>query len=116
MGKTRAVLVSIIPVVFMMIVFSANVLASEPEGKALYEKNNCKMCHGIDGASAQKTSDMLKVDLSKLNLIDKETTDKKDDELARVINDGAGKMKGFKAKMSAEEVASILKYVRSLKK
>src|SRR3989344_1514588 len=106
MRRTRIVLASIISAAFIMIVFSVNVSAAEPDGKVLYEKNNCKMCHGVDGASVQKTADMLKIDLSKLNLIDKETADKKDDELIKTVADGAGKMKGFKAKMSVDEVTA----------
>jgi len=96
-----------------LLVFSSSSYAQD--GQALYLKS-CKMCHAEDGKGSLAISKSMKVELSKLDLTDKETSNKKDDELAMVINDGAGKMKGFKDKMSAEEVAAILKHVRSLKK
>lgn len=88
--------------------------ANGPDGKIVYEKN-CKMCHGVDGKSTKKIASVLKVNLASLDLTNKETNDKKDVELVKTVSDGNGKaMKGFKDKLTQEEIAAVIKYVRSL--
>lgn len=79
--------------------------------KALYEKN-CKLCHAVDGKGNPKLTAM---DLVGLNLTDKETSDKKDDKLKETISKGAGKMKGFKDKISEDDITALVAYIRSLK-
>ncbi len=81
----------------------------------MYE-GSCKTCHGLDGKGNQKVADMLKVDLSKLDLTDDETTKKKDAELANAIFNGAGKMKGYRNKFSDPDVNAIVSHIRSLQK
>jgi len=89
--------------------------ADKPDGKALYGKH-CKMCHGEDGKGNDKMAKSIKVDALKLNLVKEETRSKKDGELAKVISDGLPKMKGFKGKLTKEEIDSIVKYLRFLQK
>lgn len=90
------------------------IAAAEPDGKAIYEKS-CKMCHGIDGKGNPKVAKAIKVDLAKLNLTGKETSDKKDAELVKTVSDGSGKiMKGFKDKLKQEEIAAVIGHIRSL--
>lgn len=89
------------------------VLANGHDGKIIYEKN-CKMCHDIDGKGSPKVAKALKVDSSKLDLTDKETSGKKDAELTKTITDGTGKMKSFKDKLTQEEITVVVKYIRSL--
>lgn len=115
MEKTRTVLGLIIPVIFTIIVSSVNVLATEPDGKALYTKS-CQTCHAVDGKGNTKLAAGMKIDPALLNLIDDETTKKTDADLMKVIQNGNGKMKGFKDKLSQEEVTALVKYILSLKK
>jgi len=86
--------------------------ADADAGKALYEKN-CVGCHGADGkgnATLAKT-----MGEKELNIVDKETKDKSDAALLKVITDGAGKMPPSK-KLTAEEQKAVLQYNRSLMK
>lgn len=90
--------------------------ADGSDGKIVYEKN-CKMCHGVDGKSTKKIANVLKVNLASLDLTDKETSDKKDTELVEMVGNGSNKnkvMKGFKDKLTQEEIAVVIKHVRSL--
>lgn len=97
----------------LLVMFATTAFAepAKSDSKALYEKN-CKMCHAVDGKGNPKLTAM---DLAKLNLTDKETSNKKDDELKKTINDGAGKMKGFKSKISEDDISALVEYIRSLK-
>jgi mono/diheme cytochrome c family protein len=91
----------------------ANGLAGEADaGKALYQKN-CAGCHGADGKGNPA---MIKAMGEKgLNIVSKETMQKSDDELLKIIADGAGKMPPSK-KLTADEQKAVLRYNRSLAK
>lgn len=104
-------------VIISLLLFSRSLGAVNAvfDGKVVYEKN-CKKCHGDNGKGNDKVAGALKIDRAKLDLNDKETTDKKDGEWERVVNDGAGKMKGYKDKLSKEEISAVIIYVKSLKK
>jgi mono/diheme cytochrome c family protein len=81
-------------------------------GKAVYEKN-CKGCHAADGKGNPA---MVKAMGEKgLNIVTKETTQKSDDALLKIIAEGAGKMPPSK-KLTAEEQKAVLRYSRSLAK
>jgi mono/diheme cytochrome c family protein len=74
---------------------------------------NCKKCHGDDGKGHTMVgrivmaSDLTSVAVSK----------KSDAELATVISKGKGKMSAFGEKLGRDAgVATMLNYVRSLKK
>lgn len=95
---------------------SSNLVVSDiRDGKTLYD-GKCATCHATDGKGNPKVAGLLKVDISKLNLVDDETTNKSDIELAKAIHDGTGKMKPFKDKLSDEEISVVVKRIRSLKK
>lgn len=83
------------------------------DGKTIYEAN-CKSCHGPDGKGNPKLANSMGT--AKLDLTDKETSEKKDAELGKTVADGAGKMKPFKDKIKDEEIYAVIKYLRSLKK
>jgi mono/diheme cytochrome c family protein len=87
------------------------VFAADAGGKSLFEKS-CAGCHGADGKG---NPGMAKVFGEKaLNIATKETTQKSDEQLLKVIADGAGKMPA--SKLSKEEQKQALGYVRSLAK
>lgn len=71
---------------------------------------HCAGCHGKDGGGATTMGKKLGVkDYTK----DQGFSDA---EAAKVIKDGKGKMKGFAAKLSDDDVKALVAYVRSLKK
>lgn len=82
-------------------------------GKASYDKL-CASCHGADGKGSQA---MTKVFGEKaLNIATKETSQKKDDELRKVITEGRGKMPALGKDLSKQEQKQVLEHVRSLAK
>lgn len=83
------------------------------DGKELYEKS-CKTCHGINGRGNAKLAAGMKIKPELLDLTKKETKKKKDEELKAIITDGAGKMRGFKDRLSANEISLVVAHVRML--
>jgi mono/diheme cytochrome c family protein len=85
-------------------------------GKTAYQKN-CRFCHGAeglgDGPSAPKGT-------KPSDLTDKEwTRGSTDGEIYTVLRDGAGPkfdMKGFKNRMTDEDMWHVVNYIRSLAK
>ena len=87
--------------------------AEAKAGKATYDKL-CVSCHGADGKGNPA---MVKAMGEKgLNVVSKETQAKKDDELLKVIVEGAGKMPASGKSLNAQEQKDILSYTRSLAK
>jgi mono/diheme cytochrome c family protein len=95
-----------------------NPVRSSPQsiatGKQLYTKN-CAACHGADAKGDAPTAPK---DSHPSNLTDKEwTRGSSDGEIFAVLRDGAGPkfiMRGYKARMTEEEMWNIVNYVRSL--
>jgi mono/diheme cytochrome c family protein len=80
-------------------------------GKAAYDKL-CASCHGPDGKGNPA---MVKAMGEKgLNIATKETAEKKDDELVKVIVEGKGKMPAAGKGLSKTEQKQLLDYTRSL--
>jgi mono/diheme cytochrome c family protein len=95
-----------------------NPVASSPEsiaaGKALFQKN-CRFCHGTD---AKGDGPMAPEGTHPSNLTDdKWDRGSSDGEIFAVIREGAGPkfdMKGFKSKMTEQDVWNIVNYLRSI--
>jgi mono/diheme cytochrome c family protein len=81
------------------------------KGKALYT-SKCKMCHAAEGEGNPGMAKMLKVEMK--HLASKEVQEKKDPELKKEITEGNGKMKPVK--LTDEEAANVIAYLRTLKK
>ena len=90
---------------------SAALAADAESGKALYEKS-CAGCHGPDGKGNDKMAKLLGD--KGLNIVGNETKKKTDEQLLKIIADGAGKMPA--SKLTKEEQKQALGYVRSLAK
>jgi mono/diheme cytochrome c family protein len=90
---------------------SAALAADADSGKALYEKS-CAGCHGADGKGNEKMAKLLGD--KGLNIVGSETKKKSDEQLLKVIAEGAGKMPA--SKLTKEEQKQALGYVRSLAK
>ena len=91
---------------------SAALAADAESGKALYEKS-CAGCHGPDGKGNEKMAKLLGD--KGLNIVGNETKKKSDEQLLKIIAEGAGKMPASK-KLSTDEQKAVLQYSRSLAK
>lgn len=81
------------------------------KGKALYG-NKCALCHGAGGEGKDAMAKALKVEFKHLG--SKEAQSKKDAELKKDILEGTGKMKPVK--LTDEEAANVIAFLRTLKK
>jgi cytochrome c6 len=87
---------------------SAPAAQAAADGKALYEAK-CAMCHGKDGVAkpiakgSANFNDVKWQEATKVEAIE------------TAIADGKGKMKGYKNKMSAEEIKAVAAYVKTMK-
>jgi cytochrome c6 len=86
--------------------------ADASAGKAVFEKS-CVGCHGKDGKGNPAMAKVLGE--KGLDLTSKEATQKSDEELLKIIVEGAGKMPPQKS-LSKDEQKQVLSYVRSLAK
>jgi cytochrome c6 len=82
--------------------------AQAADGKALYDAK-CAMCHGKDGVAKATAKGSANLNDAKWQ----EAT--KAEAVETVIADGKGKMKGYKEKMSGEEIKAVATYVKTLK-
>ena len=85
--------------------------ADAKAGKATYDKL-CASCHAADG----KGNPAMAKTMKGLDIVNKETQAKKDDQLLKVIVEGAGKMPASGKNLNKQEQADLLAYVRSLAK
>jgi len=91
---------------------STSAAAQGADGKTVYEAN-CRKCHGPAG----KPSDAIKKMTPKIETFDAAFFGKRTDEdLVKQITEGKDKMKPFKDKLSADEIAAVAKYIRTLGK
>src|SRR5512147_484764 len=84
--------------------------ADAKAGKAIYDKR-CASCHAADG----KGNPAMAKTMKGLDIVDKETLAKKDDQLQKAIAEGEGKMPAYKD-LSKQEQADLVAYIRSLAK
>lgn len=87
--------------------------AAKDPAQGLYAAK-CASCHGKDGKGNAALAKALKVEPASLSLTAPETGAKTDAELLTVMKKGAGKMPGYDGKLSAAELADLLRYSRSL--
>ena len=86
--------------------------ADVAKGKDVFEKK-CAMCHAKDLTGNPAMAKMYKLDPSALNLVKKDTQDKKDAELIATTTKGKGKMPAQEAKLSADDIANAVAYTRT---
>ena len=82
------------------------------DGRMLYLKN-CRQCHSATGMPSSET----KAKYSKIKALNDSAflASMSDDSVLTVIKKGAGKdMKPFGDRMNTEEMAAVVKYVRTL--
>ncbi|MBI1737772.1 MAG: cytochrome c [Acidobacteria bacterium] len=81
------------------------------KGKALFG-TKCATCHAAGGEGKPAIAKMMKVEMKALG--SKEVQAKKDAELKKDITEGNGKMKAVK--LTDEEAANVIAFLRTLKK
>lgn len=97
----------------MVGVWAAGGLAADAgHGKAVFEKS-CVSCHGADGKGNPAMAKVLGE--KGLNLTTTEVAKKSDNQLLKVIAEGAGKMPAQK-NLSKDDQKQVVGYVRSLAK
>lgn len=89
--------------------------AAENPTEVLFNQK-CASCHGKDGKGTASMAKMFKLDIAELDLIDKTTLEKKDEELDEITAKGFGKMPAYVTKLKAEEISDLTAYIRSLAK
>ena len=89
---------------------SAVLAADAEQGKALYEKLNCKMCHSADGSASTPAGKQFKA----RDLRSAEVQSQSDEVLAGIIRTGKNKMPGWKDKTNEAGIADLVAYVRKL--
>ena len=85
--------------------------ADAKAGQAAYDKS-CKGCHGATGAPNAAIAKMMSVTIPDLGAATVQR--QSDPDLAKVITDGKGKMKGVKTLVGP--AADVVAYVRTFKK
>ena len=92
----------------LFILFAMPILALA-DGKTDFNAN-CVMCHGGDARTNAKRAAMLKIDAKKLYL-SASTLNKA--EMIAITKTGKEKMPAFADKLSAEQIAGIVDYIKT---
>jgi cytochrome c oxidase cbb3-type subunit 3 len=92
--------------------WSFTALAGDATGKSVFDKS-CVGCHGADGKGNPAMAKVLGE--KGLNIVGANTKKKSDDQLLKVIAEGAGKMPAQKS-LSKDDQKQVLGYVRALAK
>ena len=79
-------------------------LAGAAHADAALYAQKCASCHGKDGKPTAVGTKMGAHDLTATKLSEK--------EIADLISNGKGKMTAYKEKLTAEQIASLAKYVK----
>lgn len=110
MGRTTF---SAVILVLVLMVPALLVAGGDAETGKLVFKKRCAMCHAADGTGNAKMAKMLKVEIKDLG--SEAVQALSDEEIAKIISEGKGKMKTVKG-TGKQDVANIIAFVRTLKK
>lgn len=113
MEKDHKILGALLSISLSVVGWSSDAWSADAKaGKAIYDKS-CASCHGADGKG---NSAMAKVLGEKgLNVTTKEVMKMSDDQVLKIIVEGAGKMPAQK-NLGKQEQKDVLNYTRSLAK
>ena len=98
-------------IAFGLILGGASIAAAQNPGEATY-KAKCAVCHGPDGGGKTVMGEKLKARDLRLPEVQKQT----DAELTQIITKGKNKMPAYGSKLSKDQIAQVLSYVRELGK
>ena len=93
----------------LVLLFSALSARAQETGDNLF-KSKCAMCHGPDGAGKTKMGETLKIP----DLHSADAQKKSDTELNTVITKGKDKMPAYESKLSKEQIAKLVVYIREI--
>ncbi len=82
---------------------------AQDSGAEIY-KSKCQECHGEDGQSHTFKGKMS----GAANLVDPKVVQAPDADLVTVVKDGKKHMPAFAKKLTDEQIASVVAYVRTL--
>lgn len=82
---------------------------SESATRAIY-RAHCAVCHGTDGRSNTKRGRETEAS----DLTDSGVKGNSDAKNIRIITNGKGDMPSFKRKLSAAQIASVARYIKTL--
>lgn len=95
----------------LLLVLAAVPVFSAVDGPALF-KTKCAACHGVDGTGQTAVGKNLKI----RDFHAAEVQSATDAQLTKIIEEGKGKMPALKGKLTNDELASLVKHIRSFKK
>ena len=101
---------TLVLIIGILLVLAAMPSLFAAEAPAVF-KAKCAACHGADATGQTAVGKTMKI----RNFHSAEVQKQSDEELTKIITDGKGKMPSFKGKLTNEEVASVVKFIRSLK-
>jgi cytochrome c6 len=108
----RLQLIAAVFVLFIMGITASTLAHAEGASGVATFKAKCVLCHGADGAG----NTTLGKQLQAANLRSKEVQKKTDAELTKAVHDGNGNMPPFADQLSDDEIAQVVKYLRTLGK
>lgn len=108
--------INILPALSLVCAALAASAADAPKADpaAAAYKSKCASCHAKDGTGNPAMAKMFKVTPAALSLVDAETLALKDEDLAKTVEAGKGKMPAFKGKLKDVATADLLAYIRGL--
>ena len=95
----------------VLIAFCAGAARAQSVGETLF-KAKCAMCHGPDG----KGEVPMGKKLSARNLGSTEVQGQSDAQLTEVVTKGKNKMPAYDGKLSKEQIAQLVAYIREFAK
>jgi cytochrome c6 len=75
-------------------------------------KSKCQMCHGADGVGATPAGKIAKI----VSFKDPSVINAPDADLITIVKNGKNKMPAFSTKLTDDQIAAVLAYVRTLEK
>jgi len=105
----KTILKASLAVLTVAMVFSTYTFA---DGGADTFKAKCAACHGASGAGDTTMGKNLKL----RDLGSADVQKQSDDELTTTITKGKGKMPSYDGKLSKDQIADVVKFIRTLKK
>ncbi len=108
MSRLRAIS-SLLSFVFVILTVVPSSSARADDGAGLY-KAKCAVCHSADGSGSTTVGKNLKV----RDLRSTEVQKLSDADLTKVIADGKGKMPAYAAKLSADQIKSVVAAIHAM--
>lgn len=93
--------------------FAAADQSTPAGGQKLFE-GKCAQCHGKDAKGVVKMAKVLKVDPINVDLTRPDAVKLTDEEVTKTLTDGKKKMPSFKAKLTADQIKSVIQYLRTI--